>query len=106
MKECSVAQTVVLRRGIVGAAQSGTIYQFKVALIGINPPIWRRVQVAGDYTWLNSIGFCKWSWAGRTTISICFELAGRSTGHPIPTGLMSWDWSTQSGSALLRWRQA
>jgi hypothetical protein len=50
MKECSVAQSVVLRRGIVGAAQSGAIYQFKVALIGINPPIWRRVQVAGNYT--------------------------------------------------------
>jgi len=34
----------------VGATQSGTIYQFRVALIGISPPIWRRVQVAGDYT--------------------------------------------------------
>ena len=34
----------------MGAAQSGAIYQFKVALIGITPPIWRRVQVTGDYT--------------------------------------------------------
>ena len=50
MKECSVARTVVLRREIVGAAQSGAIYQFKLALIGITPPIWRRVQVTGDYT--------------------------------------------------------
>ena len=29
----------------MGATQSGAIYQFKVALIGITPPIWRRVQV-------------------------------------------------------------
>jgi len=50
MKEWSVARTVVLRRGIVGAAQSGAIYQFKMALIGITPPIWRRVQVSGDDT--------------------------------------------------------
>ena len=34
----------------MGATQSGAIYQFKVALIGITPPIWRRVQVTGDYT--------------------------------------------------------
>ena len=34
----------------MGAAQSEAIYQFKVALIGITPPIWRRVQVTGDYT--------------------------------------------------------
>src|SRR5580704_14935874 len=50
MKEYSVARTVVLRRGIVGATQSGAIYQFKVALVGITPLIWRRVQVTGDYT--------------------------------------------------------
>ena len=26
------------------------IYQMKVSLIGIKPPIWRRIQVTGDMT--------------------------------------------------------
>jgi prepilin-type processing-associated H-X9-DG protein len=26
------------------------VYQFKVALQGIRPPIWRRIQVAGNYS--------------------------------------------------------
>ena len=34
----------------MGAAASPEIYQFKVTLIGITPPIWRRIHVAGAYT--------------------------------------------------------
>lgn len=32
------------------ARKSAEIYQFKVTLIGVAPPIWRRIQVAGGYT--------------------------------------------------------
>jgi pRiA4b ORF-3-like protein len=38
---------VAPRKRIVGSAP---IYQFKVTLIGIIPPIWRRIHVAGAYT--------------------------------------------------------
>jgi hypothetical protein len=34
----------------VGTAKSVEIYQFKATLIGITPPIWRRVQVGGGCT--------------------------------------------------------
>ena len=27
------------------ASPSGTVYQFKITLLGTNPPIWRRIQV-------------------------------------------------------------
>ena len=33
-----------------GSRKNAEIYQFKVTLIGITPPIWRRVQVTGDHT--------------------------------------------------------
>jgi hypothetical protein len=38
------------RRASMRRASTGTIYQLKVTLRGIRPPIWRRVQVPGDYT--------------------------------------------------------
>ena len=27
-----------------------SVYQFKITLLGINPAIWRRIQVHSDYT--------------------------------------------------------
>jgi hypothetical protein len=41
---------VTPRKPIVGAAANTEIYQFKVTLIGVTPPIWRRIHVAGTYT--------------------------------------------------------
>jgi hypothetical protein len=43
-------QIAVLRRGSVGTAKSAEIYQFKVTLIGLTPPIWRRIHVSGGYS--------------------------------------------------------
>jgi hypothetical protein len=34
----------------VGTAKSAEIYQFKVTLIGLTPPIWRRIRVSGGYS--------------------------------------------------------
>lgn len=34
----------------MGAAKSAEIYQVKVTLTGITPPIWRRIHIAGDYS--------------------------------------------------------
>ena len=34
----------------MGAAKNREIYQFKVMLIGITTPIWRRIFVPGDCT--------------------------------------------------------
>jgi hypothetical protein len=47
MKECFVA---VPRRRISGTARKKEIYQFKVTLIGIAPPIWRRFQVSAGFS--------------------------------------------------------
>src|SRR6266481_10009472 len=84
MKECSVGRTVVLRRGIVGATQSGAICQFKVALIGIVPPIWRRVQVTGDYTLaqLHRVMQVVMGWENYHLYM--FRIGGKTYGPPDP----------------------
>src|SRR5215469_16526564 len=50
MKECFVASDAMLRRRIVGTIRSTEIYQFKVTLIGVAPPVWRRIHVSGDFS--------------------------------------------------------
>ena len=50
MKECFIALSAALRRRIVGTARGMEIYQFKVTLIGVTPPVWRRVHVSGEFS--------------------------------------------------------
>jgi hypothetical protein len=50
MKECFIVWVAALGRRIVGTARSIEIYQFKVTLIGIAPPIWRRMQLPGGFS--------------------------------------------------------
>jgi len=40
----------MLRRRIVGTIRSTQIYQFKVTLIGVAPPVWRCIHVSGDFS--------------------------------------------------------
>src|SRR5205807_7847398 len=87
MKECSVAQTVVLRRGIVGATQSGAIYQFKVALIGITPPIWRRVQVTGNYTLAQLHRVLQVVMGWENYHLYMFRMGSKKYGPPDPDGV-------------------
>src|SRR5271169_2251352 len=83
----SVAQTVVLRRGIVGAAQSGAIYQFKVALIGITPPIWRRAQVTGDYTLAQLHRVLQVVMGWENYHLYMFRMGSKKYGPPDPDGV-------------------
>ena len=46
------------------------VYQLKITLSGIVPPIWRRILVYGDVKLYSCIKSCKPSWAGRTIICI------------------------------------
>src|SRR3981081_2766213 len=87
MKECSVARAVVLRRGIVGAAHSGAIYQFKVTLIGITPPIWRRVQVTGDYTLAQLHRVLQVVMGWENYHLYMFRIGSKKYGPPDPDGI-------------------
>jgi hypothetical protein len=87
MKECSGARHAVLRRGIVGAAQSEAIYQFKVALIGITPPIWRRVQVTGDYTLAKLHRVLQVVMGWENYHLYMFRIGSKKYGPPDPDGV-------------------
>ena len=58
------------------------IYQLKVSLIGIKPPIWRRIQVTGDTTLdvLHGILQIAMGWFGEHLYD--FEVHGTSYGDP------------------------
>ena len=72
----------------MGATQSGAIYQFKVALIGITPPIWRRVQVTGNYTLAQLHRVLQVVMGWENYHLYMFRMGRRSTDRPIPTVLM------------------
>ena len=71
----------------MGAAQSGVIYQFKVALIGINPPIWRRVQVTGDYTLAQLHRVLQVVMGWENNHLYMFRMGSKKYGPPDPDGI-------------------
>ena len=58
------------------------VYQLKVSLIGIEPPIWRRIQVTGDTTLdvLHGILQIAMGWFGEHLYE--FKVHGTSYGDP------------------------
>ena len=71
----------------MGAAQSGAIYQFKVALIGITPPIWRRVQVTGDYTLAQLHRVLQVVIGWESYHLYMFRMGSKKYGPPDPNGV-------------------
>jgi hypothetical protein len=71
----------------VGAAQSGAVYQFKVTLIGITPPIWRRVQVIGDYTLAQLHRVLQVVMGWENYHLYMFRIGSKKYGPPDPDGV-------------------
>lgn len=71
----------------MGVAQSGAIYQFKVALIGITPPIWRGVQVTGDYTLAQLHRVLQVVMGWENYHLYMFRIGSKKYGPPDPDGV-------------------
>lgn len=71
----------------MGAAQSGAIYQFKVALISITPPIWRRFQVTGDYTLAQLHRVLQVIMGWENYHLYMFRIGSKKYGPPDPDGV-------------------
>jgi hypothetical protein len=74
----------------MGAVASGEIYQFKVVLIGISPPIWRRLQVA-DCTLAQFHRVLQVVMGWENYHLYMFRIGGRKYGPPDPDGLHDLD---------------
>ena len=69
------------------AKTSGTVYQLKVTLQGIKPPVWRRVQVKDcSLTKLHDIIQTCMGWDGYHLHA--FEIGGEQYSEPDPDGMM------------------
>jgi hypothetical protein len=66
----------------VGAAKSAEIYQFKVTLIGITPPIWRRILVAGAYTLAQFHRVLQVTMGWENYHLYMFRIGGKAYGPP------------------------
>jgi hypothetical protein len=71
----------------VGAAQSAAIYQFKVALIGITPPIWRRVHVSGGYSLAQFHRVLQVVMGWENYHLYMFRIGSKKYGPPDPDGV-------------------
>jgi hypothetical protein len=70
----------------VRAAKNREIYQFKVTLIGIATPIWRRVLVAGDCTLAQFHHVLQVAMGWENYHLYMFRIAGKTYGPPDPDG--------------------
>lgn len=76
------------------------IYQLKVTLLGIRPPVWRRIQVRGDITLykLNRIIQAAMGWLGHHLFE--FRVGDVAFGVPDP----DWDWAKVRSARRVRLR--
>jgi len=76
------------------------IYQLKVTLLGIRPPVWRRIQVRGDITLykLNRIIQAAMGWLGYHLFE--FRIGDVAFGEPDP----DWDWVKIRSARRMRLR--
>ena len=89
-----------MKKGGISISQNPSLYQFKVELKGIEPPIWRRIRLRGDYTFeiLHRALITCMGWNGSH--QHCFIMTDPGTGieimiHPATPG-GSWDFGPVS----------
>jgi hypothetical protein len=70
----------------VGAAKNREIYQFKVTLIGITAPIWRRIFVLGDCTLAQLHRVLQVAMGWENYHLYLFRIGGKMYGPPDPDG--------------------
>lgn len=66
----------------MGAVKNREIYQLKVTLIGISPPIWRHIHVAGDCTLAQLHGVLQVAMGWENCHLYMFRIAGKTYGPP------------------------
>ena len=70
----------------MGADKNAEIYQFKVTLIGITTPIWRRIFVPGDCTLAQFHRVLQVVMGWENYHLYMFRIGGKTYGPPDPDG--------------------
>lgn len=63
------------------------IYQFKVTLIGVTPPIWRRIQVTGGYSLAQLHLALQFAMGWENYHLYMFRIGSKKYGPPDPDGV-------------------
>jgi len=84
---------------------SKNVYQFKITLLGIEPPVWRRIQVPESYTFWDLHVAIQDSMGWRDCHLHQFTLAKPSTGGVHEIGIPGDDDFSMGESVLPGWKQ-
>lgn len=76
-----------MRTKNVGTIKDRGIYQLKVTLPGISPPIWRRVQIAGDYSLAQLHRVLQVVMGWENYHLYMFRIGSKKYGPPDPDGI-------------------
>ncbi len=68
----------------MGAGENQEIYQLRVTLVGITPPIWRRIHVAGDCTLVQLHRVLQVALGWENYHLYMFRIGGKTYGPPDP----------------------